>query len=233
MHTYSLLHSYRGAVRHHKPGYIPHSHSYLRAKHKSQPKDIHVERVLIIIQCPVANDNITQLLNSHPDVVISHNLNFLDLVANFTSKELWESVSTRGGVLLSDSVLKKSQMSAQSTSDKKIKVVGFSSVVTTRQMETLLRHRHLQACLKKLSNLRLPVSVLFVNTSSQKHSDTSSRTAVDVQNALANVAKMTPVLCVEQHHLSTHSFLTKVCTFLRLNCPQDYLDSVTTKYHHL
>ena len=181
---------------------------------------------MIVIQYPVINNNITVLLNSHPNIAISNNLRLLDKVAKFLYDE---TLTLEGDDAFFDSILddlsEREPLSVQ-FEHKKVKVIGDSVGFTLLQMNSWFHQNphHFELCLKKLSFLHMPISLLFVNTAPRDESThepevTAYVNTVDIIARSINAS----VLSIEHHHSSPQPFLTQVCTFLQLTCSHNFI----------
>ena len=192
-------------------------------KQRSHLKD--VEKVLLVVQYPVVNDNLTVLLNSHPNLAIAYNTQLLDKVASVLysdTQQASQSLSNMEEDLSVDIVInqlyEQGPLSTQ-FEQKSVKVIGDSSGFTLQELDSSRFQKRFESHLKTLSNLfHLPISVLFVNTAPLEDSGSKQLAKLDKLEDIVARTSNVSVLSLELQGLSSHSFMDRVCTFLGLSC---------------
>ena len=224
--TYRICHGYRGVSRHRKlAGLTPSSSP---RKQRPQVKDI--EKILLVVQYPVVNSNVTTLLNYHPNLAIAYNTQLLDKAAGKlyhgdSQGLLPQSLSVNKEENLFIDVITDQLRQSSTPIEKKqcVKVIGEGTGFTLQDLNYSRFQTSFQSRLKTILNLfHLPVSVLFVNTAPlhRKQQSVVDTLKSDTVARTANIS----VLTLKLQHLSPGSFMERVCTFLRLSC--SWLDHV-------
>ena len=207
MQSYRVCYGYGGVSRHRKLASLTPPMS----PRKQRPQLKGIERILLIIQYPVVNRNVTTLLNSHPNLAIAYDSQLLDKAADV----IYHNDSQ---LLMEDNDVIIDQLRRLSTQVEKkyVKVIGESIGLTLKNSKF---QRTFQSHLKMMLNVfHLPVSVVFVNTAPLLR---DQQAGLDrLKNNIIMMARTTDVsaLTLDIQQLSPDVFMERICTFLRLNC---------------
>ena len=216
LYMYRVCHGYGGVSRHRKLASLSPSSS--PRKQRPQLKDI--EKILLVVQYPIFNDNVTTLLNSHPNLAIAYNTQLLDRAAGilYHNKSQVQSNNVEES-LFSDVVINQLRQLSTQFEKKGIKVIGVNTGFTSQDLNNSRFQRTFQSHLKTMLNLfHLPVSVLFVNTAPLGRKQQAALDTLIVVARTTNVSALT----LKLQRLSPHSFMDRVCTFLGLSCSLDH-----------
>ena len=178
---------------------------------KQRPQLKGIERILLVVQYPVVNDNVTTLLNSHPNLAIVYDSQLLDKEADV----FYHNDSQVPQLLIEDSDATIDRLRRLSTQVEKkyVKVIGESTGVTLNNSKF---RRTFQLHLKTVLNVfHLPVSVVFVNTAPLLRDQQAGLDRLKIMMARTMDVS---VLTLDLQYLSPYMFMERVCTFLRLSC---------------
>ena len=178
---------------------------------KQRPQLKGIERILLVVQYPVVNDNVTTLLNSHPNLAIVYDSQLLDKEADV----FYHNDSQVPQLLIEDSDATIDRLRRLSTQVEKkyVKVIGESTGLTLNNSKF---QRTFQLHLKTVLNVfHLPVSVVFVNTAPLLRDQQAGLDRLKIMMARTMDVS---VLTLDLQYLSPYMFMERVCTFLRLSC---------------
>ena len=210
MQSYRVCYGYRGVSRHRKLASLAPPMS----PRKQRPQLKGIERILLIIQYPIVNRNVTTLLNSHPNLAIAYDSQLLDKAADV----IYRSDSQVSQLLMEDNDVIIDHLRRLSTQIEKkyVKVIGESTGLTLNNSKF---QKTFQSHLKTVLNVfHLPVSVVFVNTAPLLRDQQAGLDGL--KNNIITIARTTDVLVqtLDLQHLSPYMFMERICTFLRLSC---------------
>ena len=178
---------------------------------KQRPQLKGIERILLVVQYPIVNDNVTTLLNSHPNLAIVYDSQLLDKEADV----LYRDDSQVSQLLIEDNDATIDHLRQLSTQVEKkyVKVIGENTGVTLNNSKF---QRTFQLHLKTVLNVfHLPVSVVFVNTAPLLRDQQAGLDRLKIMMARTTDVS---VLTLDLQYLSPYMFMERVCTFLRLSC---------------
>lgn len=213
---YRVCHGYRGVSRHRKLASLTPPLS----PRKQRPQLKNIEKILFVVQCPIFNDNVTMLLNSHPNLAIAYDTQPLDKATGilYHDESQVQSNIMEESLFIDAAVDQLRQLPIQ-FEKKCVKVIGDSTGFTLQDLNNGRFQRTFQSHLKAMLDLfHLPVSVLLVNTAPLGR---KQQAALDTLTVVARTTNIS-VLTLKLQRLSPHSFMDRVCTFLGLSCPLDH-----------